>query len=160
MESKSLSDVIKIVGVIILLIVTILTWPSLQIEPQKLNSLSPFNNEIRIKNSVWNKGGEVSGFSIIIPSVCILAQVDNNITCKHKGYGGYVNCTTGICNKVYAGKLSREDELTLKLPNNKPLNFSIIVNARGMLGPIIVTKDYKIYFCEKTENENYDCKIK
>ena len=159
MKSKN-SNKNKIIIVLIFLFLTLVTWPILQIQTKELTSLPSYNNEINITTAVWNKGGDITSISIITPMVCISANVDNNITCKHLGYDEYVDCTNvQICNKLNAGKLSNEDKLILKLPNNKPSNFSIKISAIGKLSLVPITWNKNTYFCEKTKNEKYDCTI-
>lgn len=145
---------------------TLLTWPNLdvQIKDVDINDLRVTYNEAKVNAAIWNKGGDISGFSIISPNACIYANVDSNITCQHRGYSGYVNCTSGVCGKAVANAASNENEFLLRFPNAKPSNFSINFSTTGFFGILPVSKDSKSYFCKLNEPAekyfaNYECII-
>ena len=154
MVKKETFGGVAILTVFIGIIVIVLTWPILQIQTKNLISE---NNKLTLTTSVWNKGGDISGFSLITPNVCIYYSLSNNLTCSHKGYDDYSDCSIGICSKVSPGDLSSEDLLTITTPNQKT-NFSFNISTFGTLGFIPVARDSKSIFCQLNSSiQKYDC---
>ena len=153
--AKSKGITIGTLGLIILILVTIFTWPSLQIQPRNLKSITPFNNEVGFKVNAWNKAGDISGFSIITPMACFRALVSDNLTCNHKGE----DCTThGFCYKVPAGEITSDHTFNVDV-SDEINNFSINVSAKAQFGFLIVRKTTKNFFCKLNETtSSYNCK--
>jgi hypothetical protein len=153
---SALKEFVLIIGLGISIFVVVATWPILQIQ------FRGFNNSIEIGKpfyvAVWNKGGSVSGYSIITPTVCISGDADGNITCQHSGYGNSTqDCNMVTCSNIPPGLISPEDVFTFKFPEHIPDNFMFRIKVAGNFGPFPIAHTEADYLCDRKGMTRYDC---
>lgn len=156
-------DYFKIGGMVLLAII-VFTWPTLQIQLRTdqnsnfPNEIKTVNDKFQIMGTVWNRGGLVTGKSIIIPNTCFSLLLSENISCKHQGYSGAVPCAAGVCDYVEPGKLLPEQTFYFEL--QKPVNFSMEVLATGFLGELEIIKSTKKFYCDAAHRSDIPSEYK
>lgn len=131
----NLENLFRITGIIIIIVslfIIILTEPDLRSE-------------------------DISSFSMITPNVCIYGNIDNNLSCGHNAYGESSACSVGICSQT--GKLSNEDNLSVRTPLGRPANISFNLTIIKYFGTIPLTKENRVYSCQLNfSTQQYHCK--
>lgn len=155
----TISELIAVISVIIILLVVFFTWPTIQIQPQGTRSIMVVENQVTIKANVWNKGGDISGFSIITPNICLLATTSSNLTCKHGDPSELHDCDAmRICNKLPAGDISGDHKFIVTLPEDDSEVFSINITATADFGPATVRTTIKELSClYNSSSSRYGC---